>query len=213
MERPSEWLPESLSLLDRGLRELGLPASEAQREALLDLARLVDHWGARINLTGHRGFLEVFRGLVLGSIALVAELPEAESLVDLGSGAGFPGLPAAILRPRCRVTLVEARLKRHHFQRAAIRELGLDNARPILGRAEELEPSQNAVVVAQAVARPESALELMAPWAAPGGIVILPGGIVPPSATHPSVSLERMGRYRVPCGGPERTLWVGRKLG
>jgi 16S rRNA (guanine527-N7)-methyltransferase len=197
-------------LLDRGLAELGLPATAGQRGALLDLARLVDRWGARINLTGRRGLLEIVQGLLLDSAALVAQLPEVESLADLGSGAGFPGIPAAILRPRCRVTLIEARMKRHHFQRAASRALGLHNATPILGRAEDLEPSPHAAVVAQAIAQPGAALALMVPWVASGGIAILPGGADPPCATHTRVNLERMIRYRIPCGGPERTLWVGR---
>jgi 16S rRNA (guanine527-N7)-methyltransferase len=199
---------ESSSLLARGLAELGLEATALQRDALLDLARLVERWGARMNLTGHRDLIEIVKGLVLGSAALVAQLPEIESLADLGSGAGFPGLPMAILRPRCRVTLVEARLKRHHFQRAAVRALGLGNATPILGRAEELEPAPHAAAVAQAVSRPDAALELMIPWIAPGGLGILPGGPEPPRVAHPRASEVRLVRYRVPCGGPERSLWL-----
>ena len=209
MERRAlQGITEPRLLLDRGLDELGLPATAPQREALVDLARLVDRWGARMNLTGHRGLLAIVQGLVLSSAALVAQLPEIESLADLGSGAGFPGLPAAILRPSCRVTLVEARMKRHHFQRAACRALGLGNATAIRGRAEELEPSPHAAVVAQAVARADAALALMIPWIAAGGLAILPGGPDPPRATHPRASRERVIRYRIPCGGPERTLRV-----
>ena len=172
------------------------------------LARLVERWGARMNLTGHRDLVEIVRRLVLGSAALLAQLPEIESLADLGSGAGFPGLPAAILRPSCRVTLVEARMKRHHFQRAAVRTLGLGNATPIRGRTEELEAFPHAAAVAQAVARPDAALALMIPWIAPGGLAILPGGSDPPCAKHPRASGECVIRYRIPVGGPERTLLV-----
>ena len=50
----------------------------------------------------------------------------------------------------------------------------------------------------------------MIPWIAPGGLAILPGGSDPPRAAHPRVSQERVIRYRIPCGGPERTLWVAR---
>jgi len=202
---------EARLLLDRGLEELRLPATAAQREALVGLACLVDRWSARMNLTGYRGLVEVVGGLVLGSAALVAELPELENLVDLGSGAGFPGLPAAILRPRCRVTLVEARLKRHHFQRAAIRSIGVGNAAALHGRADELDASPHAGAVAQAVARPDVALALLLPWVAPGGLAVLPGGQDPPRVGRD----ERVGeghvvRYQVPCGGPVRTLWLAR---
>jgi 16S rRNA (guanine527-N7)-methyltransferase len=201
---------ELRSVLDLGIDELGLDASEAQRDALFELARLLERWSARINLTGHRGLDAIVRRLVLDAAALVAQLPEIESLADLGSGAGFPGLPAAILRPRCRVTLIETRERRHHFQLAACRALGLANARPIRGRAEAIPPIPHAAVVAQALARPAAALVLMVAWAAPGGLVILPGGAEPPQADHPRVDLERIVRYRVPCGGPLRSLWIGR---
>lgn len=206
-------MTEPRSLLDEGLAELGLEATLAQREALIELAQLLDRWGRRINLTGHRGLSAVVRNLVLDSVALVAQLPEIESLADLGSGAGFPGLPAAILRPACRVTLIESRLKRHHFQRAACRALAVDNVVPLRGRAEELEPSPHAAVVAQAVARPELALALMVPWLAPGGLAILPGAATAPEVSHPGIQPARVARYRVPCGGPERTLWLGRSAG
>jgi 16S rRNA (guanine527-N7)-methyltransferase len=197
-------------VLDLGLEELGLDASGSQRDALFELARLLEHWSARINLTGHRGLDAIVRRLVLDAAALVAQLPEIETLADLGSGAGFPGLPAAILRPRCRVTLVEARERRHHFQLAACRALGLANVDPIRGRAEAIPPIPHAAVVAQALARPATALALMVAWAPPGGLVILPGGIEPPQAAHPRVEVERIVRYRVPCGGPPRSLWIGR---
>jgi 16S rRNA (guanine527-N7)-methyltransferase len=203
---------EPAELLDQGLGELGLPVSQAQRDALLDLAQLLDRWGARINLTGHRGLSAIVRDLLLDAVALVARLPEIESLADLGSGAGFPGLPAAILRPSCHVTLVESRLKRHHFQRAACRAVGIRNVTPVLGRAEQLEPSPHVAVVAQAVARPELALALMVPWLAPAGLAILPGGGDPPRAAHPRLRQEGVLRYRVPCGGSERTLWIGRRV-
>ena len=209
MERGSiQGVAESRSLLDRGLGELGIEVTVPQREALLELADLVDRWGARLNLTGHRGLLAVVQGLILGSAALVAQLPEVESLADIGSGAGFPGLPMAVLRPGCRVTLVESRLKRHHFQRAALRSLGLGNVKSVLGRAEDLEPFPHVSALAQAVAPPDSALALLIPWIVSGGLAILPGGPEAPQPAHPRASRQRQIRYRVPCGGPERTLWI-----
>ena len=110
----------------------------------------------------------------LDAAALTAQLPEIASLADIGSGAGFPGLPFAILRADCRVTLVESRERRHHFQRQVIRQLGLDNVRAELGRAEALEPSLHAAAIAQAVARPADALPLLLPWVEIGGLLLFP---------------------------------------
>ena len=180
---------------------------------MLALADLVQAWSPRIQLTGYRTPEAVVQRLVLDAAALLARVPECASLADLGSGAGFPGLPAAILRPGCAVTLVEARERRHHFQRAAVRQLGLANARPLLGRAETLEAQPHAAVVAQAIAAPTRALRWMLRWAAPGGLLLLPGGAAPPVVPAiRGVAFEAHWPYRVPCGGPERSLWVGRRL-
>jgi 16S rRNA (guanine527-N7)-methyltransferase len=195
----------------QGLAELRLALGQDRVEALLQLAELVEDWGRRINLSGHRGVESITRRLVLEALALMREAPDFASLVDLGSGAGFPGLPIAILRPRVRITLVEARLKRHHFQRAVTRELGLGNVASLRGRAEELPPQPHAAVVAQAMARPSQALAWMLPWAEPGGLLLLPGSESGPQPGGGGFRVEAVRRYQSPCGGPERTLWIGRR--
>ena len=195
-----------------GLAELGVAASPEQIQALLALAATLAKWSRRINLTGHRTLDSIVRRLLLEGAALAAQIPLVTSLADIGSGAGFPGLPIAVLRPNCAVTLVEAREKRHHFQRAVVRQLGLANATPELGRAEHLEPRPHAAVIAQALAPPVRALPWLLPWVAVGGLVLLPGSATPPEVpAGRGVSFEAVIRYRVPCGGPDRTLWIGRR--
>ncbi len=197
-----------------GLGELELSASARQVDALLDLASLLVKWSRRLNLTAHRSLDAIVRRLLLESAALASQVPPVASLADIGSGAGFPGLPIAVLRPECRVTLVESRRKRHHFQRAVVRELVLGNATLELGRAEDLEPRSHAAVIAQALAPPERAVPWMLPWVADGGLLLLPGAATPPLVPERrDVSFEATIRYRVPCGGPVRTLWIGRRRG
>jgi 16S rRNA (guanine527-N7)-methyltransferase len=201
------------SLLIEGLDELPLAVTTQQFNALLELAELLGQWSKRINLTGHRTIPKIVRKLILDAAALTAQLPEIASLADIGSGAGFPGLPVAILRANCRVTLVESRERRHHFQRQAIRQLGLENARAELGRAEALEPSLHAAAIAQAVARPSDALPLLLPWVGIGGLLLFPGSTPPPPIpdNDPRVCFEPCAFYNVPLGGAERTLWSARK--
>jgi 16S rRNA (guanine527-N7)-methyltransferase len=197
-------------LLARGLRELEISASAAQVDSLLKLSAMLATWARRMNLTAHRSPEEIVGRLVLGSAALAAHIPVAASIADIGSGAGFPGLPLAILRPECRVTLIEARRKRHHFQRAVVRELGLKCALPRLGRSEDLAPEPHAAVVAQALAQADTALAWMLPWAEPGGLLLIPGSSSAfDSPAHPHISRSQRLRYRVPCGGPEYSLWIG----
>jgi 16S rRNA (guanine527-N7)-methyltransferase len=202
------------NLLIDGLGELEIAASPKQTKALIALASLLARWSRRMNLTAHLTPDAITRGLLLESAALATRIPPVASLADIGSGAGFPGLPVAILWPEIRVTLVESRQKRHHFQRAAIRELGLSNATPKLGRSEDLEPRPHGAAIAQALAPPERALPWMLPWVEVGGFVLLPGSSTPPEIPERrDVSFEDRVRYRVPCGGPERTLWIGRYRG
>ncbi len=200
------------ALLVEGLEELELRASAPQLDALLALACLLESWSKRINLTGDRTLQAILRHRVLGAAALLGHAPRFASLADLGSGAGFPGLPIAVLRPRSSVTLVESRQKRHHFQRAAIRELGLSNAAALLGRAEALPARPHQAVIAQAMARPAEALRHMLRWAEPGGWLLLPGSAdLPAVPENPAYSCVEKIHYREPAAGPGRTLWIGRK--
>lgn len=183
-------------------------------DSLTRLVVLLAQWAPRMNLTGHRDPLEMTSRLVLDAAALVAVLPElttATEVADLGSGAGFPGLPIAILRPGARVRLIESRQKRHHFQREARRQLGLVNAIPVLGRSDAVEIRPCDVVVAQAMAQPEQAVVSMFPWTRPGGLLVVPATIDSrPPALAIDLAVERR-VYRVPLAGLERQLWIVRR--
>jgi 16S rRNA (guanine527-N7)-methyltransferase len=202
------------SLIDRGLTELAAAATPEQVTQLTKLVVLVSEWAGRISLTGHRDPLEMAGRLVLDAAALSKALPEldtASCLADLGSGVGFPGLPIAILRPNLEVTLVESRLKRHHLQREIRRRLDLTRVIPVLGRSNEVEVRPSEVVVAQAMTQPSRALELMRPWARPGGLVALPAS---ESSKRPDLPMDfenlSLREYRVPLTGLDRKLWVAR---
>ena len=198
-------------VLAEGAAELQLTLDPAALERFEKLAVLLDRWSQRINLTGHRGAIEIAERLLLEAAALSQVLPAADSIADLGSGAGVPGLPLAICRPHCEVRLIESRERRHHFQRAAIRELGLSNAVALLGRAEQLPVQPSDGVIAQAMAAPDQALSWMRPWAAPGVWLALPS--VPGIAVrHPDLQSGRALRYAAPRG-PERAVWVARLRG
>lgn len=204
------------SLLEAGLEELGLETSARQRKQLVDLVFLLDHWAARINLTGHRDQRAMMSHLVLDAAALSKSLPEiadARSLADLGSGAGFPGLPLAILHPHLSVALVDSRLKRNHFQREVRRRLDLDEVTPMLGRAEQLEPACSEIVVAQAMTQPTRALAMMARWGEPGSLLVLPASEhATEPESPPGVERADLREYLVPGTGTHRKLWVARVL-
>ena len=184
----------------------------SQIDRLLEYLALLHEWAPRTNLTAHRSPEAIVRRVLLDAAALAAQLDPVESLADIGSGAGLPGIPIAILWPGCHVTLVEPRLKRHHFQRAVVRDLGLDNVELIHGRSEQLESPPHAAVVGQALAAPGQALDWLVPWGAVGGSIWLPGSAEPaPVPDRPDLEFVARHHYRVPLDGSSRTLWVGRK--
>ncbi len=202
---------EVRQLLERGLDELALSVSPTQLEQLEHFTSLLARWAERIRLTGHRDPEAITKRLVLDAAALSEALPSFTDLVDLGSGAGFPGIPIAILRPTRRVRLVEAREKPHYFQRAVSRELGLTNMSIQRGRFEEMAPTLHQAVVAQAVAPAAKVIKWMVRWASPGAWLILPGGSSPPKpGLLPEIRDVQIRRYSVPLHGPTRTLWLGR---
>lgn len=193
------------SLEDLGLRDRKLA------DRLASLVELVFVWSERINLTGHRDRESIARGLVVDALGFASLIPDEPSLVDLGSGAGFPGLPIALARPACQVTLLESRSKRHHFQRAAIRELGIANAAARLGRAEVLEPMLHRVAVGRAVGPLEEVVPWMMRWLEPGGLALVPIRSGSKPAEPGGVETLGIRTYRVGRSGLERQVWVGRK--
>lgn len=208
--------PKLTQILARGLTELGV-TDPSQREALIrggvTLAGLTARWAERMNLTGHRGPEQVLERLLLESLALGSVLEEPRRLLDLGSGAGFPGLPLALLWPRAQVTLMEPRERRHFFQRAAVRALGLANVTCLRARAEAHPPEPHDLVIAQALAEPATALALMRPWVEQGGLLAIPAGADPPRVEPPEgIEALPTRRYSLPAGGGSRSVWLGRRI-
>lgn len=200
------------SILKAGLETLDFDPPTESTSQLTALVMLLDLWAPKINLTGHRNPESMASRLVLDAAALAAVVPElaaARSLADLGTGAGFPGLPLAILFPKLEVYLVDSRKKRNHFQREARRRLQLKHVQPVLGRSDEVDQVKCDCVIAQAMTRPDEALRLMSQWAAPGSTLILPASDAAqrPQAPEDFESPE-LREYHVPGTDIGRRLWI-----
>lgn len=106
----------------------------------------------------------------LANCAALAELiATGSSVIDIGSGAGLPGLVVAIIRPDCQVTLVEPLLRRSEFLQEVATDLSLENVTVIRARAEQVKDRKASVVTARAVAPLERLLGWAMPLVAPGG--------------------------------------------
>lgn len=150
--------------LAAGLSRLGFADDAALRARLLDYLELLQRWNRTYNLSAVREPQAMVSRHLLDSLA-VAPFVRGDSLADLGSGAGLPGIPLALFFPHLRVLLVEANGKRARFLRECQRRLPLPNARVIEARAQGAHPDQPAaLVVARAVAALPELVRLAEPW-------------------------------------------------
>jgi 16S rRNA (guanine527-N7)-methyltransferase len=127
------------SRLTKGAEALGIALETAQVKALLALMTELGDWNTRVNLTAIREPPEIVDKHLLDSLAVLPHL-RGFLIADIGSGAGFPGLPLAIANPGRRYTLVESTGKKAGFLRHVVATLALPNVEIILGRSEALKP-------------------------------------------------------------------------
>ncbi len=129
------------SLLQTGADELGIALDATQQEQLLRLLTELADWNTRINLTAIRDPEDMVRKHLLDSLSMQPYL-HGQTVADVGSGAGFPGLPLAVVNPSRRFALVESTGKKSRFIQHAIEMLQLPNAEAVNVRAEAWWPPQ-----------------------------------------------------------------------
>ena len=160
------------TILIEGLAALGLPASEQALERFETYYRLLDERGSVMNLTAIRGEADTARLHFLDCAALLTlhDLKD-KSVIDIGTGAGFPGLPLKILEPSIRLTLLDSLDKRVRFLQEVCGETGLEDVTCLHARAEEQPELRETfdVAVSRAVARLDVLCELCLPFVKVGG--------------------------------------------
>ena len=160
-----------------GLKTLGL---EDRVEAFRKYQQELLEWNTRFNLTAIKDPEEVLIKHFLDSLSLLQSYDRPQTrLLDIGSGAGFPGLPLKIARPDWHVTLIEATGKKTIFLKHMVDVLNLEHVEVVHGRAEELAFKQAYrgkfdLVTARAVSALSTLLECCAPFCRTGGFIILP---------------------------------------
>jgi 16S rRNA (guanine527-N7)-methyltransferase len=202
--------PEARAALVDGARELGLALDDEQVQKLLRLLDLVTEWNAKFNLTAIREPLDMVRKHLLDSLT-VQPFVEGPFVTDVGTGAGFPGLPLAILNPQIRFTLVDSIQKKIRFVEHAAADLGLANVEAIAVRAEAYHPDQRATtVVSRALAALPTFVKQAGHLAARHGRLLAMKGRRPADeiAALPRGWTHRVEPLRVPGLTDERTLVI-----
>lgn len=129
----------SAETIRRALGEFKLSVSNMQVLQIQQYIRILLAWNEKINLTAIRDPLEILNRHFCESMYAAVTVPvENGRLADVGSGAGFPGIPLKIIRPDLQVFLVESNIKKATFLAEVVRELGLTDARVLVSRYEEL---------------------------------------------------------------------------
>ncbi|WIM07058.1 MAG: 16S rRNA (guanine(527)-N(7))-methyltransferase RsmG [Candidatus Nitricoxidivorans perseverans] len=125
---------------------MNLALPEGAEEKLAAYLALLAKWNNIYNLTAIRDPAQMVTHHVLDSLAVLPHLDDIETLADVGSGAGLPGIPLAIVRPDLKVASIEASQKKSTFQQQAKIELGLDNVSIHCGRSEVLKRTFDAAI-------------------------------------------------------------------
>ena len=210
-----------------GARRLGIDVGPDAVDRLLRFAGIVST-GDGANVTAIRAFDQVLVLHVLDSLAglrVLDRLPGDGSLVDVGTGAGFPGLALACARPQWSWTLIDATRKKIEFVRSTAAMLGLSGVNTVWGRVEELGRREGfrdafAVAVARAVAPLAVLVELALPLVRAGGHLIAYKGPRAEEELRDAQSalaeltgeLVAVDRFQLPFDGGERALvWITKR--
>jgi 16S rRNA (guanine527-N7)-methyltransferase len=194
------------------LAESGCPPLDSQTAGRFeDYSVLLQRWNARTNLTAIRNEDCILRRHFSECITAARALPvDSGTLLDFGSGAGFPGIPIALCKPEIHVTLAESQGKKAAFLREAIRTLGL-TTQVYSDRAEKLGKTFDLVAM-RAVDKMETAVEAATPLVRPEGWLVLLATSGSQAILQSAAGGEFSWDDPTPLpGGDDRVLLLGRK--
>ncbi|MFQ5329825.1 MAG: 16S rRNA (guanine(527)-N(7))-methyltransferase RsmG [Thermodesulfobacteriota bacterium] len=211
-------------MLASGARQLGIDLGGQECDCFITCLKELVEWNRKINLTAIGDGKDIVTRHFLDSLAVNMFLDGTASLLDIGSGAGFPGIPLKIVRPALDVVLLDGVGKKVAFMRHIIRTLGLKGIEAVHGRVEDSAVIAQYrggfdVVVSRAFARLSDFLTLASPYTREGGLIIavkgpkgddeLEGGKAAPR----NLRLEKMEEVTIPFTGVASHYFIFRKEG
>jgi 16S rRNA (guanine527-N7)-methyltransferase len=189
------------SVLSAGLTALGLECPGERRQQLLDYVGLLAKWNRVYNLTAVRDPEEMVTRHLLDSLVVLPYL-RGERVLDVGTGAGLPGIPLAIMSPEREFVLLDSNSKKTRFVQQAITELGLVNVQVVHARVEQYRPERPFdVVISRAFATVADMLAGAGRHCAAGGAILAMKGADPAAELQdvgPDFAVERVVALSVP---------------
>ncbi|TVR00125.1 MAG: 16S rRNA (guanine(527)-N(7))-methyltransferase RsmG [Desulfovibrionales bacterium] len=208
---PSPVFPTSNQIIELASK-LGRTLTMEQAQGLNQYLDLLLQWNQRMNLVGPGNWRKILGDLVADSWLLAdflknLPLPDAPRTVDLGAGAGLPGLPLRLFWPPGSYHLVEIRRKRTAFLLQAVAAMRLNRTVVLPEHAEKALPTLAPLdlCLSRAFLPWPQLLELVRPWLGPGGLVVIMANEPPPGSFPVPWLLQAM--YSYPSGNKTRYFW------
>jgi len=202
--------------IQQGCTALQIELTDTAAEKLAAFIGLLEKWNRVYNLTAVRDPHAMVVRHVLDSLVVLPFLTDG-SLLDVGTGAGLPGLPLAIARPELAVTLLDANAKKLRFVRQAAFELGLGDVEVVQSRMQEYQPARSFdMVISRAVAKLSKLYRQTVRLVRPGGRIFFMKGSLPAveiQELEPDRETLHIERLKIPGLQAERhLLWMEKTL-
>ncbi|TRW94423.1 16S rRNA (guanine(527)-N(7))-methyltransferase RsmG [Candidatus Methylobacter oryzae] len=165
-------MEECRKILVNGIASLNLNVTDGQVDQLIGFIKLIEKWNKAYNLTAIRNREEMTRLHILDSLAIVPHI-EGKRIIDIGTGAGLPGIPLAICLPEIGFTLLDSNAKKTRFVQQVVLELKLKNVEVLHSRVESHHPEQGYdAVLTRAFASLPDIVKLTAHLLAANGVLL-----------------------------------------
>lgn len=195
--------------LTQGAAALGLDLPERDKCKLLDYIELIGKWNRVYNLTSIREPEKILTHHILDSLAVVPHIP-AQSILDVGSGAGLPGIPVAVALPESEVTLLDSNQKKCAFLNQVVIELALPNVKVVCARVENWNSSSRFdLAISRAFSELQEFVAVAARLCKPGGALVAMKGAEPVAEVRllpDAYRMSRLTRLKVPGLEAQRHL-------
>jgi len=194
------------TILESGLNTLNLPHTPEQTEKLLAFIKLIAKWNKAYNLTAVRNNEDMTRLHILDSLAILPHI-EGKRVIDIGTGAGLPGIPLAICLPEVEFVLLDSNAKKTRFVQQVILELKLKNVSVIHSRVEDYQPEQGFdTITTRAFSSLPDMVKMTAHLLSPNGVLLAMKGQIPEAELAEMNTHTTLIKINVPEVEAERCL-------